>query len=114
MVDALIQDLFAILAYDLDRFRRLVFDPVFLEAYELEAEALEDLKTDDLALLKFSYRFLPTLLSPAGSPKAGRGYPPVHQILRGRLRQGLRTGEDLSESPLCLSFCRERRDRRIS
>ncbi len=66
-VDALVQDLFAILAYDLDRFRRLVFDPVFLEAYDLQAEALEDLRTDDLALLKFSYRFLPKLLSPQGA-----------------------------------------------
>ena len=69
VVDALIQDLFAILAYDLDKFRRLVFDPVFLEAYEIEAETLEDFKTDDLALLKFSYRFLPTLLSPEGTRK---------------------------------------------
>jgi uncharacterized protein len=66
-VDALVQDLFAILAYDLDRFRRLVFDPVFLEAYDLQAEALEDLRTDDLALLKFSYRLLPTLMSPSGA-----------------------------------------------
>ena len=66
-VDARVQDLFAILAYDLDRFRRLVFDPVFLEAYNLKAEALEDLRTDDLALLKFSYRFLPKLLSPQGA-----------------------------------------------
>jgi len=67
VVDAHIQDLFAILAYDLDRFRRLVLDPVFIEAYELKAEDLEDLRTDDLALLKFSYRFLPTLLSPEGA-----------------------------------------------
>jgi Fe-S-cluster containining protein len=69
MVDELIQDLFATLAYDLDRFRRLVFDPVFLEAYDLKADAIEDLRTDDLALLKFSYHFLPTLLSPAGAQK---------------------------------------------
>ena len=69
VVDDQVQDLFATLAYDLDRFRRLVFDPVFLEAYGLEAEALEDLRTDDLALLKFSYRLLPTLLSPAGAQK---------------------------------------------
>jgi Fe-S-cluster containining protein len=67
VVDAPIQDLFATLAYDLDRFRRLVFDPVFLEAYELEAGALEDLKTDDLALLNFSYRLLPTVLSAEGA-----------------------------------------------
>ncbi len=67
VADALIQDLFATLVYDLDRFRRLVFDPVFLEAYELDAGALADLETDDLALLNFSYRFLPTLLSPEGA-----------------------------------------------
>ena len=69
MVDAHTQDLFATLAYDLDKFRRLVFDPVFLEAYDLKAEAMEDLRTDDLALLRFSYRYLPTVLSPAGAQK---------------------------------------------
>ncbi|HLD48367.1 MAG TPA: YkgJ family cysteine cluster protein [Desulfobaccales bacterium] len=69
VVDALVQDLFAILAYDLDRFRRLVFDPEFLEAYDIKAEAIEDLRADDLALLKFSYRLLPTVLSPAGAQK---------------------------------------------
>ena len=72
VVDGLVQDLFATLAYDLDRFRRLVFDPVFFEAYDtydIKAEAMEDLRTDDLALLKFSYRLLPTLLSPAGAQK---------------------------------------------
>ena len=71
-VDAHIQDLFATLAYDLDRFRRLVFDPVFLEAYDaydIKAEAVENLRTDDLALLRFSYRLLPTVLSPAGAQK---------------------------------------------
>jgi len=69
VVDAHTQDLFATLAYDLDKFRRLVFDPVFLEAYDLKAEAMEDLRTDDLALLRFSYRYLPTVLSPAGAQK---------------------------------------------
>jgi Fe-S-cluster containining protein len=67
--DALIQDLFATLAYDLDRFRRLVLDPVFIEAYELEAGVMEELKTDDLALLNFSYRLLPTLLTAEGVQK---------------------------------------------
>jgi hypothetical protein len=69
VADELVQDLFATLAYDLDKFRRLVFDPVFLEAYDLKAEALEDLKMDDLALLNFSYRYLPTVLSAAGAQK---------------------------------------------
>ena len=69
VVDAQMQDLFATLAYDLDRFRRLVFDPVFLEAYDLKGEAMEALRTDDLALLQFSYRFLPAVLSAAGAQK---------------------------------------------
>jgi uncharacterized protein len=69
VVDDLVQDLFAILAYDLDRFRRLVLDPVFSEAYDLTPEATEVLRTDDLALLKFSYRLLPALLSTAGAQK---------------------------------------------
>jgi Fe-S-cluster containining protein len=72
VADALIQDLFATLAYDLDKFRRLVFDPVFLEAYDayiIKAGDWEDLKTDDLALLKFSYRLLPTVLSAPGAQK---------------------------------------------
>ena len=69
VVDALVQDLFAILVYDLDRFRRLVLDPVFIEAYNLQGEAMEDLRADDLALLKFNYRLLPTVLSPAGAQK---------------------------------------------
>jgi Fe-S-cluster containining protein len=69
VVEAQMQDLFATLAYDLDRFRRLVFDPVFLEAYDLKGEAVEALRTDDLALLQFSYRFLPLVLSAAGAQK---------------------------------------------
>jgi hypothetical protein len=44
-------------------------DPAFIEAYDIKAEDIDDLRTDDLALLKFSYRLLPTLLSPAGAQK---------------------------------------------
>ena len=69
VVNDLVQDLFAILAYDLDRFRRLVLDPAFIEAYDIKSEDIDDLRTDDLALLKLSYHLLPTLLSPAGAQK---------------------------------------------
>jgi Fe-S-cluster containining protein len=65
-VDALVQDLFATLAYDLDKFRRLVSEPVFLQAYRVEAQESSLLQTDDLALLRLSHRLLPTLLSRDG------------------------------------------------
>jgi len=61
---AQVQNLFATIAYDLDKFRRLLFEPGFLEAYEFDGKALEDLKLDDLALLKFSYTFLESILFP--------------------------------------------------
>jgi Fe-S-cluster containining protein len=61
-VDALVQDLFATLAYDLDKFRRLVSEPAFLQAYGVDARESASLQADDLALLRLSYRVLPTLL----------------------------------------------------
>jgi Fe-S-cluster containining protein len=65
-VDALVQDLFATLAYDLDKFRRLLGEPAFLQAYHVEARESAHLQADDLALLEFSSRLLPTILTRAG------------------------------------------------
>jgi hypothetical protein len=62
--DARLQELFAMVAYDLDRFRRLLSEPAFLEVHELGGEAPEYLKESDLALLHFGYRFLRSLLFP--------------------------------------------------
>ena len=65
-INAQAQDLFATLAYDLDRFRTLLFEPAFLQAYEVDARAATCLQTDDLALLKLSYRVLQSVLSVEG------------------------------------------------
>lgn len=61
-VDADLQDLFAVISYDLDQFRENLADP---EVRRLAAEGgidPADLQTDDLALLYFSYRYLRSLL----------------------------------------------------
>lgn len=52
------RQLFFMASYDLDRFREFTRSAGFLEAYDLSAEELERLYTDDLALLQFGYRFL--------------------------------------------------------
>ena len=88
VVDGLVQDLFATLAYDLDRFRRLVFDPVFLEAYDLKAE---DYRRPQDGRPGPPQVQLPLSAHPpvaGGGAKDGRGDSPVNQILRGGLRQG--------------------------
>jgi Fe-S-cluster containining protein len=66
-VDALVQDLFATLAYDLDRCRRLAAEPAFREAYDLNNQEWEALRTDDPALLRCSYRVLETVLFEGGA-----------------------------------------------
>jgi uncharacterized protein len=61
-VDARIQDLFATLGYDLDRFRQLLDEPAFLQDWPLDPEPLAALQENDLALLDFGSRYLQALL----------------------------------------------------
>jgi len=44
--------------YDLDKFRRFVFETKLLHNFEVEPEVLEAIKEDDLELLKFGIRWL--------------------------------------------------------
>jgi hypothetical protein len=53
-----LQEMFYMACYDLDRFRRFVFESKFLEMFDLEAETLEKIKTDDVELFKFALRWL--------------------------------------------------------
>jgi hypothetical protein len=44
--------------YDLDTFREFVFESSFLERFELDDRLIEDIKTNDVALLKFAFLWL--------------------------------------------------------
>ena len=44
--------------YDLDTFRSFVFESSFCERFDIQSEALEELKTNDEALLRFAFRWL--------------------------------------------------------
>jgi len=44
--------------YDLDTFREFVFESTFLERFDLEDDLVHEIKTNDLALLKFAFRWL--------------------------------------------------------
>ncbi len=48
--------------YDIDRFRRFVTSPNFKKVYALEQETYDEIENDDIALLKFGYRFLKQVL----------------------------------------------------
>jgi len=59
---------FYLVAYDLDGFRTFLFESAFLRRHGLDAEAAAPLKSDDLALLRFSAAFLEELLFPEEAP----------------------------------------------
>jgi hypothetical protein len=60
--DGRTQGLFAMVAYDLDKFRRFIFETPFLEIFEISLREAEPLKNDDLELLKFGFRYLRMIL----------------------------------------------------
>ncbi|RME21959.1 MAG: YkgJ family cysteine cluster protein [Deltaproteobacteria bacterium] len=51
-------DMFYTACYDLDTFRRFVFESSFLDRFELEEGLVEKLRKDDEQLLRFAFRWL--------------------------------------------------------
>lgn len=43
---------------DLDKFRRMIFSEAFQNSYEFDEQRLKELREDDVALMRFSFRFL--------------------------------------------------------
>ena len=52
------QKMFFMASTDLDKFRDFVFNSSFLETYDVDEETLAKIKTDDIALMKFSCKYL--------------------------------------------------------
>ena len=44
--------------YDLDRFRRFVFDSTFLDRFDIDSQRIEAIKSDDVALYRFAIQWL--------------------------------------------------------
>ena len=58
IVNPRIVEMFYMACYDLDRFRRFVFESRFLEIFEIEPEEIARVKEDDLELLQLGFRWL--------------------------------------------------------
>lgn len=56
------KQLFFMVSYNIDKFRRFVFDSTFLERMPVDDDALEKLKTDDVELFKFGVQWLKSVL----------------------------------------------------
>jgi len=51
-------DMFYTACYDLDKFREFVFKSSFLSKFEVEPETLSVIRSDDIELMKFAFRWL--------------------------------------------------------
>ncbi|MFP3980297.1 MAG: YkgJ family cysteine cluster protein [Desulfobacterales bacterium] len=60
------KNMFFTASYDIDRFRRFVFESSFLNLYQVDNETAAEIRNDELALLNFSFRWLKWLLFQEG------------------------------------------------
>ena len=76
--------MFFMASTDLDHFRRFVFESSFLDTYEVDQETLDKIKTDDVELMLFSFKYLAnTLFGAEGLEiKKGKIMAKVQEIQR--------------------------------
>ncbi len=56
------QKMFFMASTDLDKFREFVFNSTFLDTYEVDQNTLDLIREDDVALMKFSFKYLASSL----------------------------------------------------
>jgi Fe-S-cluster containining protein len=49
-------------SYDLDTFRKYIFESRFLEVFDVDEAELEKIRTDEIALMKFGFKYIKFLL----------------------------------------------------
>ncbi len=56
------QKAFYMACYDVDRFRRFVFESKFLEMFDVDERTLEKIKNDETELMKFGFEYTKYIL----------------------------------------------------
>jgi Fe-S-cluster containining protein len=73
------QQQFFIASYDLDSFRRFVFDSNFLNIFDIPEEEIEQMRTDEVALMKFGFRYIKYVMMLEETLKLKEGVAPKPQ-----------------------------------
>jgi len=63
------KEMFFMVSYNLDKFRRFVFESSFFDRYEVDAATRQQIRDDEIALLKFGMRWLKQLFFKEGDLK---------------------------------------------
>ncbi|MCX8031298.1 MAG: YkgJ family cysteine cluster protein [Thermodesulfovibrionales bacterium] len=62
MLDDVKQKTFYMACYDIDRFRRYIFESRFLEVFDIEESILSKIKNDEIELMKFGFSYTKFIL----------------------------------------------------
>ena len=76
-----LQDMYRMACYDLDTFRRFVFETRFLSIFDLEADVIDLIRTDDEALLLLALRWVQFGFS------AGDVLPIKEEVIKARMAE---------------------------
>jgi hypothetical protein len=63
------KQMFFMASYNIDQFRKFVFESSFLKRYPMDESALENLRRDDVALLEFGLKWLKGMLFKEADPR---------------------------------------------
>ena len=56
------QTQFYMSSYDLDKFKRYVFESKFLDIFDIDKDEIEKIRTDEVALMKLGFKYLKYLM----------------------------------------------------
>lgn len=56
------KQMFFMASYDIDKFRSFVFESSFLKRYNIDSKTVEEIRSDEIVLLKFALRWLKSVL----------------------------------------------------
>ena len=65
--------MFFLISYNIDKFKQFVFESSFLQRYDIDAETIEKIREDEIALLEFGLKWLKDILFKEGSFKLKEG-----------------------------------------
>jgi len=68
------QPLIYMASYDIDRFRRFILESRFLDIIDIDEKEVEKIKADEIALMKFGFRYLKYILMLEETLKVKEGY----------------------------------------
>jgi uncharacterized protein len=71
------QPLIYMASYNVDKFRTFVFESRFLDLFDIDSEEVDKMKTDDIALMKFGFKYLKYILMLEETLKVKQEYTKV-------------------------------------